>query len=78
MEEESETARATLHYGGRSPAIWRLGRLDSDCECRGPKDPHDTRNAKYLVGGDLVNPRLLCSSCSPYIPAQDGYRPVEG
>jgi hypothetical protein len=29
----------------------------------GPRDPHDVRSCEFPVGGDVVDPRRLCSSC---------------
>jgi hypothetical protein len=61
FEQLAKTARATLHYGGRSPVS---GAWDAKLYslCRGPKDPRDEKCVVFPVGGDLVNPRYWRSS----------------
>jgi len=43
---------------------------------RGPQDPHDTGNPRFPIGGDLVNPGCLCSSCYRCFFAQEWLSPL--
>ena len=46
---------------------WRLGRPFLFYYVCGPRDPRNVRSCEFPVGGDIVDPRRLCSSC----PASD-------
>jgi hypothetical protein len=57
---KNDTGDLATMVGGRPWSALRTPELLLNC-C-GPKDPPEARFCEFPVGGDVVNPRRLCSS----------------
>jgi hypothetical protein len=61
MMDRKKCGRPCTVVGGR-PLLALMTPVSSIYFC-GPIDPRDVRSSSFPVGGDIVNPRRLCSSC---------------
>lgn len=75
-QPSKQHGRPCTMVGGRPWSALRTPERTYSC-CRGPQDPHEARSCALPVGGDVVDPRCLCSSRQRSFSTQDdGWCPV--